>query len=194
MSPEEDSTQTSLSRRCRHPPVHLRGGKRQGRRAARPASEDDNPLGLRQPPGRPPQSGSSVFGWSRGRNGVAAVRGQLTRSLHQLHYALTRSGALRASVGSTDASNGVLARVGGLIDRNVECGLDVIMPQAKILLRRRNPRIADDHPPPASPWSKETRRSVFFEMKSLSKRRCKENPGLIKRPRGRAPPLAPQVD
>jgi hypothetical protein len=49
------------------------------------------------------------------------------------------------------------------------------MPQAEILLRRRNHRIADDHPPPASLWSKETRRSGFFEMKSLSNRRCKEN-------------------
>jgi hypothetical protein len=66
-----------------------------------------------------------------------------------------------------------------LIDRSVECGLRVIMPQAKVLLRRRNPRIADDHPPPASPWSKETRRSGFFETKSLSNRRCKENPGLL---------------
>ena len=49
------------------------------------------------------------------------------------------------------------------------------MPQAEILLRRRNPRVADDQPPPASRWSKETRRSGFFEMKSLSNRRCKEN-------------------
>jgi len=63
----------------------------------------------------------------------------------------------------------------GRIDRSVECGLLVIMPQAKILLRRRNPRIADDHPPPASSWSKETRRGGFFEMKSLSNRRCEEN-------------------
>jgi hypothetical protein len=44
------------------------------------------------------------------------------------------------------------------------------MPQAKILLRRRNPPIADDHHPPASPWSKETRRSVFFERRK--DRRC----------------------
>ena len=70
------------------------------------------------------------------------------------------------------------ARV-GRIDRSVESWLQVIMLQAEILLRRRNPRIADDHPPPASPWSKETRRSGFFEMKSLSNRRCKENPRFL---------------
>ena len=53
------------------------------------------------------------------------------------------------------------------------------MPQAEILLRRRNPRIADDHLPPAGRLSKETRRSGFFEMKSLSDRRGKQNGRLI---------------
>jgi hypothetical protein len=53
------------------------------------------------------------------------------------------------------------------------------MPQAEILLRHRNARVADDQPPPTSRWSKETRRSGFFEMKSLSNRRCKENAGLV---------------
>ena len=67
------------------------------------------------------------------------------------------------------------ARV-GLIDRSVVCRLQVIRLQAEILLRRRNPRIADDHPPPASRWSKETRGNGFFEMESLSNRRCKESP------------------
>ena len=42
------------------------------------------------------------------------------------------------------------------------------MPHAKILLRRRNPQTADDHPPPASPWSKETRRSGFFAGSRLA--------------------------
>jgi hypothetical protein len=36
-----------------------------------------------------------------------------------------------------------------LIDRSVEYRLQFIMPQAENLLRRRNPRIADDLPPPA---------------------------------------------
>lgn len=64
----------------------------------------------------------------------------------------------------------------GRIDRSIECGLHVIMSQAKILLRRRTPRMADDHRPPASPWRKETRRSGLFVMKSSRKRRCKESP------------------
>ena len=42
-------------------------------------------------------------------------------------------------------------------------------------------------------WSKETRRSGFFEMKSLSNRRCKENPGLIDSPSDHSPPPAPKV-
>jgi hypothetical protein len=82
----------------------------------------------------------------------------------------------------------------GVIDRSVECALHVIRPQAKILLRRRNTRIADDQPPPASRWSKETRRSGLFEMKSLSNRRCKENAGLINGPSDRAPPPNPEVN
>jgi hypothetical protein len=64
----------------------------------------------------------------------------------------------------------------GRIDRSVECRLQSIMSQAKNLLRRRNLRVADDRPLTANPWSKETRRSRLFEMKSLSNRRCKEIP------------------
>jgi hypothetical protein len=64
----------------------------------------------------------------------------------------------------------------GLIDGSVESWHQIIMLQPEILLRRRNPRIADNHPPPAGRWIKETRRSGFFEMKSLNNRRCKENP------------------
>ncbi len=50
--------------------------------------------------------------------------------------------------------------------------------------RRAFPRVLVE---PASPWSKETRRSGFFEMKSLSNRRCKESPGLRYCPPGRPP-------
>ena len=39
--------------------------------------------------------------------------------------------------------------------------------------------LADDHPPPASPLGKETRRSGFFEMKSRSHRCSKQNGHLI---------------
>jgi hypothetical protein len=84
---------------------------------------------------------------------------------------------LFSSQAPSAAAAGELRRSGGAsrrIDRTVESGLHVITPQAKILLRRRNPRLADDHPPPASPWSKETRRRAF-EMKSLSNRCCKES-------------------
>jgi hypothetical protein len=49
---------------------------------------------------------------------------------------------------SRDTRAGALARF-GVIDRSVECGLHVIMPQAEISLRRRNPRVADDQPPTA---------------------------------------------
>jgi hypothetical protein len=56
------------------------------------------------------------------------------------------------------------------------------MPQLEILLGRQNPCVADDQPPPPSRCSKETRLSGFFEMKSLSNRRCKENPRLINGP------------
>jgi hypothetical protein len=86
-----------------------------------------------------------------------------------------------------------IASVGG-IDRRVSCRLQFIMPQAKIMLRRRNLYVADSHLPPPRPWSKETRRSGFFEMKSLSNRRCKENPGLINGPSDRAPPPNPEVN
>jgi len=85
---------------------------------------------------------------------------------------------LRASVGLTEASNGRLARV-GRIDRSVKCWLQIIMLQPEILLRRRNLRLADDHPPPRCRQSKETRRSGFFEMNSLSDRRRKENRRLL---------------
>ncbi len=37
----------------------------------------------------------------------------------------------------------------GLIDRSIESWLQIIMLQPEILLRCRNPRIADDHHPPA---------------------------------------------
>ena len=84
-----------------------------------------------------------------------------------------------------DIDFGVFARF-GRIDRRVSRRLQFIMPQAEILLRRRNPRVADDQAPPASRGSKETRRSGFFEMKSLSNRHCKENPRLIYRQRGGA--------
>jgi hypothetical protein len=76
-----------------------------------------------------------------------------------------RAHRLFRSQAPSAAAAGELRRSGGAsrrIDRTVESGLHVIMPQAKILLRRRNPRLADDHPPPASPWSKETCRSGFL--------------------------------
>ena len=85
-------------------------------------------------------------------------------------------------------------RASGRIDRSAERGLHVIVPQAKILLRGRNPRVVDDDPLPASPGNNETRRSEFFEMKSLCNRRCKENPGLSNSLHARVPLLAPEVD
>jgi hypothetical protein len=61
------------------------------------------------------------------------------------------------------------------IDRSIESWLQIIMLQPEILLRCRNPRIADDHPPPAGRQSKETRRSGLFQMKSLNDRHGKQN-------------------
>jgi hypothetical protein len=61
-----------------------------------------------------------------------------------------------------------------LIDRSVECSLLVIMLQPETLLRRRNLCAADPHPSSLRRWSKETRRSGFFELKSLIDRRGKE--------------------
>src|SRR5271165_1126626 len=76
---------------------------------------------------------------------------------------------------------GTLARV-GVIDRSVECRLQVIMLQPETLLRRRNLCAADPHPSSPRRRSKETRRSGFFEMKSLIDRRGKENGRLLYRP------------
>jgi hypothetical protein len=56
------------------------------------------------------------------------------------------------------------------------------MLQPEILLRRRNPCTADSHPSSPRRWSKETRRSGFFEMKSLTDRRGKKA-GLTYYPR-----------
>ena len=80
--------------------------------------------------------------------------------------------------GCLNRSGGAGAGVGLLFGRSVECRLQVIMPQAEILLRGRSPRLADDHPPPRRS-SKETRRSGFFELKSLSDRHGKQNGRLI---------------
>jgi hypothetical protein len=73
-----------------------------------------------------------------------------------------------------------VARV-GRIDRSVESRLQVIMLQPETLLRRRNLCAADPHPSSPRRWSKETRRSGFFEMKSLIDRRGKEKGGLVYR-------------
>ena len=74
---------------------------------------------------------------------------------------------LRSSVGST---------------RSVECRLQVIMPQRRDFApsQKRLHRRSSSFIPRR--WSKETRRSGFFEMKSLSDRRGKENGGLIYSP------------
>jgi hypothetical protein len=45
------------------------------------------------------------------KQGMAAVRGLLSRSRQQLYWVVPRAAALRASVGSTEASDGRLARV-----------------------------------------------------------------------------------
>jgi hypothetical protein len=47
-----------------------------------------------------------------------------------------------------DTRTGALACV-GLIDRSIESWHQIIVLQPENLLRCRNPRIADDHPPPA---------------------------------------------
>jgi hypothetical protein len=60
------------------------------------------------------------------------------------------------------------------------------MLQPEILIRRRNPCTADPHPSSPRRWSKETRRSGFFEMKSLIDRRGKKKGRLIYRPQARA--------
>ena len=44
--------------------------------------------------------------------GVAATWELLVRSLHRLHIGCERTGALRSSVGSTEAANEVVARFG----------------------------------------------------------------------------------
>jgi hypothetical protein len=78
-----------------------------------------------------------------------------------------------------DARQRRLASSVGHIHRSVGCRPQIMMRQAEILFRRRNPHTADDHHRPASRWSNETRRRASFEMKSLSSRRCKENPRFL---------------
>ena len=66
-----------------------------------------------------------------------------------------------------------------LIGRSIESWLQIIMLQPQIMLRRRNPRVADDHPPPDSNQSKETHRSGFFKLKLPIDRHNKENLPLL---------------
>jgi hypothetical protein len=58
----------------------------------------------------------------RSQGGVAAARGLLVRSLQRLHIGCERTGAFRASVGSTDASASLPERVGvvGSTDASAE--------------------------------------------------------------------------
>jgi hypothetical protein len=79
---------------------------------------------------------------------------------------------------SLDTPAGALARF-GLIDRGVECRLQVIMLQPETLLRRRILCAADPYPSSPRRSSKKNRCSGFFKMKSLIDRRGKEKGRLI---------------
>jgi hypothetical protein len=114
--------------------------------------------------------------------GPIRLEGQLNRSLGE-HGSAPQPSAPTVRVDANYPGPTAVACF-GRIDRSIESWLQLIMPQPEVLLGRRDPRVADDHPPPTSRWSKETRRSVFFEMKSLRNRRCKENAGLANSPQG----------
>src|SRR5271166_2486788 len=98
----------------------------------------------------PPSGGGQSL---QERHSGASLRGASTlRRVTEFHLTTACSGRRDAPPLILNVPK---ARV-GLIDRSVECRLQVIMPQAEILLRCRNLYIADSHPPPARRWSKET--------------------------------------
>ena len=109
---------------------------------------------------------------------------QMNKSMHNSGYWRGHSEwtALRSAIrvvclfGNPESRR--VARVGH-IDRSVVRRLRILMPQADIVYRSRNPCIADLYPPPRRRFSKETRRSGFFEMKSPRSRRGKENGRLL---------------
>jgi hypothetical protein len=93
------------SRRCRHPRLRLRGWKRSARKAAGPTSEDDNSLGLGQPPGRLSDSPAvlSSAGPAVATGGGRSEAAYAVPASTPYYIGCERTGPLRASVGSTEA-------------------------------------------------------------------------------------------
>jgi hypothetical protein len=63
----------------------------------------------------PSESAASSSAGPASARGLTAVWGRLARSLHRLPEVVTRNGALRASVGSTEAAKAVVARFGRFV-------------------------------------------------------------------------------